>query len=150
MITAGICNHAANGGNVSEPNGSQPVPCTVTVNMGSGSIQKLANLKNAAGEAVGTAALAEVGEGVVIAADLHGLSSGKYSISLHSVGNCDLVLPSNRTRQLPIEIDGSKGFGTTIKGATLDNGTNGLLGTNGGTVVVENNTGGRVACGVLK
>jgi Cu/Zn superoxide dismutase len=99
---------------------------------------------------VGSAALAELGEGVVIATDLHGLSSGKYSISLHSVGGCDLVLPSNRTRQLPIEIDGSKGFGTTIKGATLDNGTNGLLGTNGGTVVVENNTGGRVACGLLK
>lgn len=152
LITIGNCNQAANGGNAPAPNGSQPVGCNVTISANSAPViglPKKASLQNAAGEKVGTAVLIEANDGVVVAADLHGLSSGKYSVSLHSVGGCDLALPSNRKRQLPVEIDGSKGFGTTITGATLD-GTNGLLGTNGGTVVVEDNTGGRVACGVFK
>ena len=150
MITIGNCNHAANGGSTSEPNGSQPVPCTVTLSaQGSGIVQavKKATLANAAGQTVGAAALAEIGDGVTIATDLHGLPPGKYSMSLHSVANCDLVQSSNRTKQLSIEIDGSKDFGTIVKNASLG-ATNGLLGTDGGTIVISDNAGNRVACGV--
>jgi Cu-Zn family superoxide dismutase len=45
-------------------------------------------LKNAKGEAVGTAVLKPVGTGLSIALDVHGLTPGEHAIHFHEKGDC--------------------------------------------------------------
>ncbi len=54
-----------------------------------GSPQATAQLKNARGEAVGTASFWEDASGVRILAQVRGISPGTHGIHLHAVGKCD-------------------------------------------------------------
>ena len=54
-----------------------------------GSPQATAELKNAKGEAVGSASLWEDANGVRIAAQVRGISAGRHGIHIHAVGKCD-------------------------------------------------------------
>lgn len=54
-----------------------------------GSPQATAELKNAKGDAVGTANFWEDADGVRIAIQVQGISAGKHGIHLHAVGKCD-------------------------------------------------------------
>lgn len=57
--------------------------------MPAGSPQATAELKNARGEAVGTASLWEDANGVRIAARVQGIPAGRHGIHIHAVGKCD-------------------------------------------------------------
>ncbi len=54
-----------------------------------GSPQATADLKNARGEAVGTASLWEDANGVRIITQVRGIPPGKHGFHLHAVGKCD-------------------------------------------------------------
>ena len=54
-----------------------------------GSPQAMAELKNAKGEAVGTANFWEDANGVRITVQVKGISPGKHGTHLHAVGKCD-------------------------------------------------------------
>lgn len=57
--------------------------------MQAGSPQATAELKNAKGEAVGSARLWEDANGVRVAAQVRGISTGRHGIHVHAVGKCD-------------------------------------------------------------
>lgn len=57
--------------------------------MQAGRPQATADLKNAKGEAVGTAGLWEDANGVRIAAHVRGILAGRHGFHIHAVGKCD-------------------------------------------------------------
>lgn len=57
--------------------------------MQAGSPQATAELKNAKGEAVGSASFWEDANGVRVAAQVRGISTGRHGIHVHAVGKCD-------------------------------------------------------------
>ena len=57
--------------------------------MQAGSPQATAELKNARGEAVGTASFWEDANGVRITAQVRGIPAGKHGFHIHAVGKCD-------------------------------------------------------------
>lgn len=57
--------------------------------MPAGSPQATADLKDARGEAVGTASLWEDAGGVRVAAQVRGIPAGRHGIHIHAVGKCD-------------------------------------------------------------
>lgn len=48
-----------------------------------------AEVRNAAGQAVGTATLTEVGGGVRVVLEVHDLPPGQHAVHVHAVGACD-------------------------------------------------------------
>ncbi len=187
MTVTGNCISAAHGGNVdnnhqSIDGNSSPVTtdsgCRVSTNINYISIGRptaSATLENARGEAVGSAWLGEDKDGVVVAAKVHGLAPGKYAIGVHAVGKCDppdflsagpyLNRTGNgksRLGNLPNFEVSANGMGDAwiaMKGATLDDRRNGLLGPDGAAIVIHRKVDGiakdanasrRIACGVVK
>jgi len=57
--------------------------------MQAGSPQATAELKNARGEAIGTASLWEDATGVRLAVRVRGISPGKHGLHIHAAGKCD-------------------------------------------------------------
>jgi Cu-Zn family superoxide dismutase len=139
----------------------------------------MAMLHDAAGREVGRATVTEVGGGLRVTADLHGLPPGTHGIHVHAVGACDAPAfttagghwnPTMRQHgsmnpngqhggDLPNLMVGSDGRGTVgavIPAATLA----GLMDADGAAIVVHagpddlmtdpaGNSGGRIACGVF-
>lgn len=144
----------------------------------------LADLKNAKGDVVGTAALWEDAGGVRFFADVQGISPGKHGIHLHAVGKCDppdfttagahfnpegkrhgLGNPEGpHAGDLPNLDVGANGAGQLhylARRVTLGAGPASLFDADGTAVVIHaapddevtdptGNSGGRVACGVLR
>lgn len=135
-----------------------------------------AKLTNAKGEEVGTALLAQSVDGVAVVVNMHGLAARKYAIHVHAVGKCDPpdfqsagphLNPTDKKEGLHVgdlpdfEVDanGKGDVVATMKGATLDDGPNGLFSPQGTTIVIQDkakedttaaaSAGARVACGVV-
>ncbi|WP_010163116.1 superoxide dismutase family protein [Sphingomonas sp. PAMC 26617] len=139
----------------------------------------VAMLRTADGADVGRATATEVGGGLRITLDVHGMPAGTHGAHIHSVGHCDApdfttagphwnptatkhgtMNPQGPHQgDLPNLIVGTNGRGTiglVLPGATMA----GLLDADGAAMVVHanpddlmtdpsGNSGGRVACGVF-
>lgn len=183
MTVTGNCINATYGGNVDNNTGgnssASDTGCRVTTNIYYiviGRPTAFATLKNSMGEVVGSAALAESKDSVVIATEVHGLARGKYAMHVHSAGKCDApdflsagpyINPTKnskdrRASDLPnfrVNANGRGDVSFTLDGATLDDGPNGILGPNGTAIIIQEkpdktdktaNTSRRIACGVVK
>jgi Cu-Zn family superoxide dismutase len=137
-------------------------------------------LRKADGTEAGSAHIVQRGDQLVVVADAHGLTPGRYGAHIHAVGRCEAPAfesagphwnPSARQHgrlnpaghhlgdlpNLDIGANGSGRIEFTIPGATLA----GLLDADGASVVIHaaaddehtdpsGNSGARVACGVLR
>lgn len=142
-----------------------------------------ADIKDADGKKVGEAVLEDKAGGVEITTTLYGLPPGTRAFHVHEVGKCEPPFesagghfnPTNKQHgtsnprgphagdlpNLQVGQDGRAKVVTTIKGASLDGGTNALLGGTGSALVVHEgaddhksdpagNAGKRIACGVIQ
>jgi Cu-Zn family superoxide dismutase len=119
-----------------------------------------ADLIDAKGAKVGSAALSEAAGGVHVAVKVQGLSPGKHGIHVHSVGKCDppdfmtssshfnptgkkhgLKSPDGAhlgdLPNLEVGADGKGEGHFTLKGVTLGGGPDGLFGPAGTAVVIH-------------
>ena len=181
MTNTGNCIYAAHGGNVDNHKAGDDHPinsdsgCKVitTINyIVIGRTTGFATIKDATDQEVGSAMLAEGSDGVVVAAETHGLAPGKYAMHVSAVGRCDPLdflsagpylneTVNKQGRQFGlgnfvVSANGGGSTSATIKGATLDDRRNGLLSPNGTAIVIEEKIGKdakaahRIACGVIK
>ena len=127
----------------------RPTPLTAT-----------AEIKNAKGQAVGTATLAQINNGVRIVVTVSGVPPGEKAVHIHEVGRCDPPAFTsagehfNPTRKahglknpagphagdLPnilVDADGTGRLETYSERVTLGSGWNSLLGNDGKTLVIH-------------
>jgi len=127
-----------------------------------GTPQATAELKNAKGDAVGTANFWEDANGVRIAVQVRGISAGKHGIHIHAAGKCDPpgfmtagghFNPGGKKHglknsagphagdlpNLEVAGDGTGQLEYLTKLVTLGAGPNSLFGPNGGALVVHAN-----------
>jgi Cu-Zn family superoxide dismutase len=143
-----------------------------------------ADLSDAKGARVGTAELSDVEGGVHLRVKVTGLAPGKHGLHVHAVGKCDPpdfmssgshFNPTGKKHgmkspegahlgdapNLEVGADGKGEGHFTLKGVTLGDGPQGLLGPAGTAVVIHEkqddettdpggNSGARVACGVIR
>jgi Cu-Zn family superoxide dismutase len=128
-----------------------------TSSMGSGA-RTTAQVRDSAGNDLGTLTLSETGAGLLTSGTLRGLPPGTHGIHIHTVGRCEAPFTTagghwNPTlhqhgfenplgphlgdmRNIEVASDGSANVSVSTPGGTLQ-GTNALLDTDGAAVVVH-------------
>ena len=170
LIVVAACSQTMSAGG--DPNASlNPSPGTV-----------LATVHDASGTDLGTLTIGERDAGLVVTGTLRGLAPGTHGIHIHAVGRCEPPFQTAGGHWNPLThqhgtenpngphagdmqnivagSDGTAIVNVTTPTGTL-RGTNGLLDTDGASVVVHaaaddyktdpsGNSGARVACGVVR